>query len=108
MVGSATWTTVASSATPADPRTAAATIHWHDASDRRIAPEASSSAMRRRVPPAPLLCRGIVERCSGTPKGEPVSDWAASDHYVVISSDGHAGADLLDYRPFLERDWLDE
>ena len=34
--------------------------------------------------------------------------WDASDHYAVISSDGHAGADLLDYRPFLEPGWRDE
>jgi predicted TIM-barrel fold metal-dependent hydrolase len=26
-------------------------------------------------------------------------------HYVVISSDSHAGADLLDYRPYLESKW---
>lgn len=26
------------------------------------------------------------------------------DRYVLISSDGHAGADLLDYKPYLERD----
>jgi predicted TIM-barrel fold metal-dependent hydrolase len=26
-------------------------------------------------------------------------------HYVVISSDSHAGADLLDYKPYLESKW---
>jgi predicted TIM-barrel fold metal-dependent hydrolase len=31
-----------------------------------------------------------------------------SDHYVVISSDNHCGADLLDYKPYLERRWHDE
>lgn len=29
------------------------------------------------------------------------------DHYVVISSDGHAGAELRDYRPYLETRYLD-
>jgi predicted TIM-barrel fold metal-dependent hydrolase len=33
---------------------------------------------------------------------------SASDRYVVISSDGHAGADLLDYRPYLEKEFHDE
>jgi len=28
--------------------------------------------------------------------------------YVVISSDNHGGADLLDYKPYLERRWHDE
>jgi predicted TIM-barrel fold metal-dependent hydrolase len=37
-----------------------------------------------------------------------VTDWDASDHYVVISADGHAGADLLEYRPFLAKEWLAE
>jgi predicted TIM-barrel fold metal-dependent hydrolase len=32
----------------------------------------------------------------------------ASRPYVLISSDGHAGADLLDYRPYLEREFRDE
>lgn len=31
-----------------------------------------------------------------------------SEQLVVISSDGHAGADLLDYRPYLEARWLDD
>jgi predicted TIM-barrel fold metal-dependent hydrolase len=30
------------------------------------------------------------------------------DRYTVISADGHAGADLLDYRPYLEAQWRDE
>ncbi|GAC1651084.1 MAG: hypothetical protein NVS4B6_27010 [Mycobacterium sp.] len=30
----------------------------------------------------------------------------ADDHYVVISADGHAGADIPDYRPYLEAAWL--
>jgi predicted TIM-barrel fold metal-dependent hydrolase len=29
-------------------------------------------------------------------------------HYVVISSDSHAGADLLGYKPYLESKWHDE
>ena len=33
---------------------------------------------------------------------------AAADHYVVISADGHAGADIPDYRPYLEATWLDD
>jgi predicted TIM-barrel fold metal-dependent hydrolase len=32
----------------------------------------------------------------------------ASDRYTVISADCHAGADLRDYRPFLEAEFLDE
>lgn len=31
-----------------------------------------------------------------------------SSHQVLISTDGHAGADLLDYKPYLERRWHDE
>ncbi|MGW7415513.1 amidohydrolase family protein [Streptomyces sp. NPDC054863] len=30
-------------------------------------------------------------------------DHAVPDHYTVISADCHAGADLLDYRPYLEK-----
>ncbi len=33
---------------------------------------------------------------------------AASDRYVVISSDCHAGADLRDYKPYLESKWNNE
>ena len=32
----------------------------------------------------------------------------ADDRYIVISSDGHAGAEMLDYRGYLERRYLDE
>jgi len=32
----------------------------------------------------------------------------AGDSYVVISSDGHAGADLYDYRPYLEARYHDD
>jgi len=31
-----------------------------------------------------------------------------SERYTVISSDGHAGADLLDYKPYLATRWHDE
>ncbi|RJL24133.1 amidohydrolase family protein [Bailinhaonella thermotolerans] len=31
-----------------------------------------------------------------------------SERYTVISADCHAGADLLDYRPYLEKKYLDE
>lgn len=31
-----------------------------------------------------------------------------SERYAVISSDGHAGADLRDYRPYLASQWHDE
>jgi predicted TIM-barrel fold metal-dependent hydrolase len=33
---------------------------------------------------------------------------APDDRYTVISVDGHAGADLLDYRPYLAASWHDE
>lgn len=33
---------------------------------------------------------------------------AGGHHYIVISSDNHAGADLLDYKPFLARKWHEE
>jgi predicted TIM-barrel fold metal-dependent hydrolase len=36
----------------------------------------------------------------------PVS--VVDGRYVVISSDGHAGADILDYRPYLEAKYLEE
>jgi len=31
-----------------------------------------------------------------------------TDRYTIVSSDGHAGADVADYRPFLERKYHDE
>ena len=31
-----------------------------------------------------------------------------SDHYVIISADGHAGAPLLAYREYLEKEWHEE
>jgi predicted TIM-barrel fold metal-dependent hydrolase len=37
-----------------------------------------------------------------------VSPALPGDRYVVISSDGHAGADLYDYRPYLEARYHDE
>ena len=33
---------------------------------------------------------------------------AMSDRYTVISADGHAGADLLDYKPYLPQRWHDD
>ena len=33
---------------------------------------------------------------------------AATDRYTVISSDGHAGGDIQDYRPYLARRWHDD
>jgi predicted TIM-barrel fold metal-dependent hydrolase len=33
---------------------------------------------------------------------------STSDRYAVISADGHAGADLYDYRPYLASEWHDE
>jgi predicted TIM-barrel fold metal-dependent hydrolase len=35
-------------------------------------------------------------------------DSSAGRRYVLISSDCHAGADLLDYKPYLEQRWHDE
>ena len=32
----------------------------------------------------------------------------ADDRYIVISADGHAGAEMLDYRDYLEHRYLDE
>jgi len=32
----------------------------------------------------------------------------AGDRYIVVSSDGHAGAQMEDYRDYLESRWLDE
>jgi predicted TIM-barrel fold metal-dependent hydrolase len=34
--------------------------------------------------------------------------WDSIDRYVLITSDAHAGADLLDYKPYLDRRWHDE
>jgi predicted TIM-barrel fold metal-dependent hydrolase len=31
-----------------------------------------------------------------------------NDRYIVISSDNHAGADVLDYKPYLEQKWHEE
>ncbi len=33
---------------------------------------------------------------------------AQAQRQILISTDGHAGADLLDYKPYLERRWHDE
>jgi predicted TIM-barrel fold metal-dependent hydrolase len=33
---------------------------------------------------------------------------AADHHYVVVSSDNHAGADLYGYKPYLDKKWHDE
>jgi predicted TIM-barrel fold metal-dependent hydrolase len=30
------------------------------------------------------------------------------EHYIVISADSHCGADVLDYKPYLEKKWHDE
>jgi predicted TIM-barrel fold metal-dependent hydrolase len=38
----------------------------------------------------------------------PLTATLAGDRYVVISSDGHAGADLHDYRGYLERRYLEQ
>lgn len=35
-------------------------------------------------------------------------DLPGGHHYVVISSDSHAGADIVDYKPYLESKWHDE
>jgi predicted TIM-barrel fold metal-dependent hydrolase len=40
--------------------------------------------------------------------GETTMAKLAADRYIVISSDGHAGADLFAYRDYLERRYLDE
>jgi predicted TIM-barrel fold metal-dependent hydrolase len=37
-----------------------------------------------------------------------VDELPLDHHYVVISSDSHAGADILDYKPYLESKWHDE
>jgi predicted TIM-barrel fold metal-dependent hydrolase len=31
-----------------------------------------------------------------------------SEHYIVISADSHCGADILDYKPYLEKKWHEE
>jgi predicted TIM-barrel fold metal-dependent hydrolase len=36
------------------------------------------------------------------------TDDHGDDRYIVISADGHAGGNIGDYRPYLERRWLDE
>jgi len=40
--------------------------------------------------------------------GAVVVDDAGDERYIVISSDGHAGGDVPDYRPYLESKWLDD
>ena len=32
----------------------------------------------------------------------------SDERYIVISADGHAGGDIGDYRPYLEKKWLDD
>jgi predicted TIM-barrel fold metal-dependent hydrolase len=36
------------------------------------------------------------------------TDAQGEDRYIVISADGHAGGNIADYRPYLERRWHDE
>jgi predicted TIM-barrel fold metal-dependent hydrolase len=38
----------------------------------------------------------------------PAAELSGEHHYVVISSDSHAGADIVDYKPYLESRWHDE
>jgi predicted TIM-barrel fold metal-dependent hydrolase len=40
--------------------------------------------------------------------GAIVVDDQGEERYIVISADGHAGADIPDYRPYLESRWLDD
>ena len=40
--------------------------------------------------------------------GNPMTTDTQTERYTVISADCHAGADLRDYRPFLEAEYLDE
>src|SRR5579862_7398341 len=44
----------------------------------------------------------------GGARGGPLMSQLAGDRYIVISSDGHAGAEILQYRDYLERRYLDE
>ncbi|MGW3635083.1 amidohydrolase family protein, partial [Streptomyces sp. NPDC005122] len=41
------------------------------------------------------------------PPGDPAAP-PDDDRYTVISADCHAGADLLDYRPYLAKEHHDE
>ena len=36
------------------------------------------------------------------------TDANGDERYIVISSDCHGGGNIADYRPYLERRWLDE
>jgi predicted TIM-barrel fold metal-dependent hydrolase len=36
------------------------------------------------------------------------SDSVTGDRYTIISADCHAGADVLDYKPYLEKKWYEE
>ena len=45
-----------------------------------------------------------MEALSACDKGGLVSE----ERYIVISADGHAGGDIGDYRPYLEKKWLDD
>jgi predicted TIM-barrel fold metal-dependent hydrolase len=53
------------------------------------------------TPDCHVVSDGIVD-----PGGRMEGD--QEQHHVVISSDCHAGADLRDYKPYLERRWHDE
>ncbi|HEX7094683.1 MAG TPA: amidohydrolase family protein [Acidimicrobiales bacterium] len=37
-----------------------------------------------------------------------VTDAEGVERYIVVSADGHAGGNILDYRPYLESKWHDE
>ena len=40
--------------------------------------------------------------------GAVVVDAQGEERYIVVSSDGHAGGNIPDYRPYLESKWLDD
>src|SRR5262249_6832493 len=68
----------------------------------RSTPPTSTRSVRRR--------RRWGHRRSGSTRTSKVARVAtlAGDRYIVISSDCHAGANMLDYRDYLEQRWHDE
>src|SRR5688500_6134566 len=72
---------------------------------------ANRSPSARPMPPAPPVMTATLPGRSCIRRGSvPVMGRVAfvDDRYIVISADCHAGADMRDYKPYLESRYHDE
>src|SRR5688500_4641961 len=60
-------------------------------------------------PGRPVLPEGSVRFRRGVgQRGGAMQRWDELDRYLIITSDAHAGATMVDYKPYLDRRWHDE